>query len=115
MKDNPPKSSPFVDEVVKLTKYSDLDSDYAIDITVGYLAEDPRPWMEDAGAYYGDYYDLNVTYSLHSMFPSIRTTYPGIIYKTSLLVDCKTDNPLQEIAKHSIISYIPRPIFKMFA
>jgi hypothetical protein len=112
-RDKAPKTSPFVDEVVILKEYSELQGDYAIDITLGELAEDPRPWLKDAAAYYGDYFDQYGTYSLHSMFPSIRTTYPGMIYKTSLLVECKTKNPLEEICKNNTISYIPRPIFKI--
>lgn len=115
LKDNPPQSSPFLDEVVKFTSYSDLDCDYAIDITVGELSEDPRPWIKEAGAYYGDFFDANGNYSLHSMFPSIRTVYPGIIYKADILAECTTSNPLEEIAKQNIISYIPRPIFKIFS
>ena len=115
MRDNPPKTSPFVDEVVKLCKYSDLDCDYAIDITLGQLEEDPRKWLNGAGAYYGDYYDQNGIYSLHCMFPSIRTVYPGILYKGSLLAECKTMNPIEEICKNNIISYVPRPIFRITA
>ena len=113
LRDNIPQSSPFVDEVVKFTRYSDLDCDYAIDVTVGELCIDPRPWIKDAGAYYGDFFDAHGNYSLHSMFPSIRTTYPGIIYKVALLAECTTGNPLEEIARKNIISYIPRPIFKI--
>ena len=112
-RDNPPKTSPFVDEVVAIKDYSELKSDYAIDITLGRLTEDPRPWLKDGAAYYGDYFDQHGTYSLHSMFPSIRTTYPGMLYKVSLLEQCKTKNPLEEICKNNVIYYIPRPIFEI--
>jgi hypothetical protein len=108
-----PKTSPFVDEVVKAGDYSNLDCDYAIDISLGELIEDPRPWLKDAGAYYGDYFGQDGAYCLHSMFPSIRTNYPGILYKGSLLADCKTKNPLEEICKQNVIGYIPLPIFKI--
>jgi hypothetical protein len=106
-------SSPFVDEVVKFTSYSELDCDYAIDISSGDLVQDPRPFLSGGAAYYGDYYDPNGNYSLHSMFPSKRSVYPGIIYKASLLRDCKTNNPLEELAKENVIYYIPKPMFKI--
>jgi hypothetical protein len=112
-RDSVPKASPFLDEVVILEQYSGLVCDYAVDITLGELVEDPRPYLKGDGAYYGDFFDQHGTYSLHSMFPSVRSTYPGILYKGSLLVDCKTKNPLEEICKNNVISYIPRPIFKI--
>lgn len=112
-RDNPPQSSPFVDEIVKFSSFADLDADYAIDITLGELDQDPRKWLSGGAAYYGDYYDQHGTYSLHSMFPSIRTTYPGILYKCSDVADCTTKNPLEELAKQNVISYIPHPIFKI--
>lgn len=115
LRDSAPDSSLFLDSVVKFTSYLDLDCDYAIDITAGELTEDPRPWMSDAGAYYGDYLDRSGNYSLHSLFPSIRTTYPGILYKVSLLHECESTNPIEEIARKNIVSYIPRPIFKITA
>ena len=112
-RDVAPKTSPFVDEIVIIKEYSDLQCDYAIDITLGELTEDPRKWMKDLAAYYGDYIDQHGMYCLHSMFPSVRTTYPGILYKASLLAECKTKNPIEEIYKNNVISYIPRPIFKI--
>lgn len=116
---NPPQSSPFVDKVIKLGQYSDLQCDYAIDITAGELTEDPRAWLTGGAAYYGDYYDHNGLYSLHSLFPhasqSIRTSYPGILYKESSLIKCTSKNPLEEICKNNIIYYIPRPIFRIKA
>jgi len=112
-RDVAPLTSPFVDEVVSIKEFGCLNSDYAIDITLGELTEDPRYWLKGAAAYYGDYFDQHGTYSLHCMFPSIRTTYPGILYKVSLLAECKTKNPIEEICKNNVISYVPRPIFRI--
>lgn len=117
LRDNLPKSSPFLDDIVLLGRYSDLSGDYAIDITLGELTEDPRKWLKGGSAYYGDYYDQNGMYCLHSLFPyrkqSIRTIYPGILYKISVLAECKTDNPLEEICRNNIIHYVPSPIFRI--
>lgn len=119
LRPNPPKTSPFLDEVVALYQYSDLGGDYAIDITLGELTQDPRKWLDGGVAYYGDYYDQNGMYCLHSLFPyrkkSIRTIYPGIIYKTSVLAECKTKNPLEEICANNIIHYVPSPFFRIKA
>ena len=116
LKDN---TSPFLDGVVKFGteefKSALLDCDYAIDITSGQLVQDPRPFLDGGPAYYGDYYDQHGNYSLHSLFPSARTVYPGIIYKASLLLECSTKNPLEEIARANIISYVPQPLFKILA
>jgi hypothetical protein len=113
--DKSAKSREFVDEVVVIKDYSELDGDYAIDLSYGSLDIDIRPYLKGDGAYYGDYYDQYGNYSLHSQFPSVRTTYPGIVYKVSLLKECETKNPLEEIAKVDVISYIPKPIFKIIA
>ena len=115
LRDSVPASSPFLDEVVKFSTYEELDCDYAVDITSGQLVEDPRPFLKESAAHYGDYYDQNGNYCLHSMFPSTRTVYPGIIFKASLLLGCSTTNPLEQIAKGNIISYVPRPLFKIIA
>ena len=103
----------FVDEVVPFTKFSEVGGDFAIDITKVYLREDPRPFLncnDHVAAWYSDYYDQDGNYSLHSLFPSFRTVYPGIIYRSSFLRECVTVNPLEELAKLKIISYIPKAI-----
>lgn len=109
-------NSDFVDEVVQFTSFADVPGDYAVDISAGSLIYDVQSWLSTdskIGAFYGDFLDKDGNYCLHSMFPSTRTVYPGIIYKGDLLRQCVTSNPLEEIAKTHIIAYIPTAIFRI--
>jgi len=110
-------NSEFLDEVIKFTDFADITGDYAVDVSAGELIYNVKSWIynhKDVGAFYGDFIDKDGNYCLHSMFPSIRTMYPGIIYKSELLHKCVTSNPLEEIGKAHIISYIPIAIFRIF-
>lgn len=108
----PSGSRLYLDEVVKFTNFAEVQGDFAIDITGVRLRADPRPYLnmlDDFAAFYSDFIDKE-NYCLHSMFPSIRTIYPGIIYRSCFLQACTTANPLEELAKYKLISYIPEPL-----
>jgi hypothetical protein len=113
---NKTHNAEFLDEVVEFSGYASLHGDYLVDVSNGVITADIKKWLctnTNVGAFYGDFVDSNGSYSLHSLFPSVRTMYPGIIYKGDLLRQCTTSNPLEEIAKTHIISYIPEPFFRI--
>lgn len=113
---NKTRNSEFLDEVVEFSEYANLPGDYIVDVSNGVITADIEKWLcsnSNVGAFYGDFVDGEGNYSLHSLFPSVRTIYPGIIYRGDLLRQCTTSNPLEEIAKTHIISYIPEAFFRI--
>lgn len=113
---NKPRESEFLDDVVAFSGYATLPGDFLVDVSNGIITSDITDWLcenKNIGAFYGDFIDKAGNYSLHSVFPSIRTTYPGIIYRGDILRQCTTSNPLEEIARKHIVSYIPEAFFRI--
>jgi hypothetical protein len=113
--DIPPERN-FLDGVVNYSEIKDTDADFVIDVTHVDLLLDPRKFLSKnllIGGYYSDFIDNNGNLCIHGLFPSIRTTYPGLLYNVQVIASIRSNDILSEIAKTHIISYIPEPIVKI--
>ena len=110
---NPPNYE-FVDNVVQISNFSEIDGDFAVDLTSGRLILDIRPYLTDDTnviGYYGDYIDVNGFYCISNTFPSLRGVYPGIILSTKFLKSWNGTD-LNKGLSGKIVRYLPFAFFQ---